>query len=39
MMNWNAEQYLQFERQRTQPAIDLANHIPIKEPAQILDVG
>lgn len=39
MTDWNAEQYLKFERQRTQPAIDLANRIFLKEPEKILDVG
>lgn len=29
-MYWNPEQYLQFEKERTQPAIDLANRIPQK---------
>ena len=38
-MNWNAEQYLQFERERTQPAIDLANRIPAREPQRVLDIG
>lgn len=38
-MKWNAEQYLQFEQERTQPAIDLAVRIPLKEPGRVLDVG
>lgn len=36
---WNAAQYLKFEAQRTQPAIDLARRIVHPAPKQILDVG
>ena len=38
-MYWNPEQYLQFEKERTQPAIDLANRIPQKAVDRVLDVG
>lgn len=36
---WNASQYLKFQKQRTQPAIDLVNRIPVRDPKKILDVG
>jgi len=39
MPDWNASQYLKFEKQRTQPAIDLANRIGLTNPVRILDVG
>ena len=39
MSQWNSEQYLKFKNQRTQPAVDLANKIAVKEPKNILDIG
>lgn len=39
MAEWNAAQYLRFETERTQPAIDLAARIPLEQAAKILDVG
>ena len=39
MTAWNAELYLRFERERTQPAIDLAQRIPLAQAASVLDVG
>lgn len=39
MADWNAAQYLKFETERTQPAIDLARRIPQTSPRRILDVG
>lgn len=39
MFSWNAQQYLKFENQRTQPAIDLAKRINIDSPKSILDIG
>ena len=39
MPDWNAAQYLQFQRERTQPAIDLARRIPDRDPRRVLDVG
>lgn len=39
MSEWNSEQYLKFQNQRTQPAIDLAKRIEINNPKNILDVG
>ena len=39
MKDWNPEQYSKFIKERTQPAIDLANKINIKSPQKILDLG
>lgn len=39
MPEWSSEQYLKFENQRTQPAIDLVRRISITEPKKIVDVG
>lgn len=39
MVDWNSEQYLKFENERTQPAIDLANRIYIDDPKKIIDIG
>ena len=38
-MEWNSEQYLRFERERTQPAVDLARRVPVEGVARVLDVG
>lgn len=39
MTDWNPNLYLKFHNERTQPAVDLANHILIENPKKILDVG
>ena len=39
MSEWNAEQYLKFKNQRTQPAVDLAKSVMEYKPNSILDVG
>lgn len=39
MSDWNSKQYLKFEDQRTQPAIDLANSIGTATPNTVLDLG
>ena len=39
MADWNAAQYLKFQAERTQPAIDLANRVALENPADILDIG
>jgi trans-aconitate 2-methyltransferase len=39
MSSWNPELYLKFERERTQPSIDLAARISLKNPRQIVDLG
>lgn len=41
MAEWNAEQYLKFKAERTQPAIDLADRAAelMERPTSILDIG
>lgn len=41
MVKWDAAQYLRFQRERTQPAIDLANTLPPDDGTvkQVLDIG
>lgn len=39
MFSWNSNQYLKFEAERTQPAIDLVNRINISNPRNIIDIG
>lgn len=39
MSDWNSVQYLKFENERTQPAIDLVNRINMDNPKKIIDVG
>jgi len=39
MSNWNSDQYLKFEQERTQPSIDLIARIGLPAPLKILDVG
>lgn len=39
MAQWDSEQYLKFQSQRTQPAIDLAKRIPLRQPGNVLDIG
>ncbi|MEI3000941.1 MAG: hypothetical protein V8T86_08585 [Victivallis sp.] len=39
MAEWDSEQYLKFEAERTQPAVDLANRIELTAPERILDLG
>lgn len=38
-MSWNSEQYLKFKKERTQPAIDLANRLTAQSPAAVIDIG
>mgnify|MGYP004604301761 CR=1 FL=1 len=38
-MGWNAKQYLKFEAERTQPAIDLIARLDGLSPRRILDLG
>lgn len=38
MGDWNSVQYTKFERERTQPSIDLINRLHI-EPKTVLDIG
>ncbi len=39
MGEWNANQYLKFENQRTQPALDLASRIRDYSPVTAIDIG
>lgn len=39
MPRWNSQQYLQFQAERTQPAVDLAGRIALLNPGAVLDVG
>ena len=39
MPNWNPIQYEKFIKDRTQPAIDLANRLEALSPASVLDLG
>ncbi|WP_417397384.1 methyltransferase domain-containing protein [Gimesia chilikensis] len=36
---WDADQYLKYQRERTQPAIDLAARVELASPERIVDVG
>lgn len=36
---WDAGQYLKFQRERTQPAFDLAARVRLEAPRRIVDVG
>ncbi len=38
-MAWDPELYLKFDRERTQPAIDLAARIEVAKPRRIIDLG
>ena len=39
MSDWNPEKYLQFNKQRTQPAIDLTKRVLEYTPQSIVDIG
>lgn len=39
MSDWNSELYLKFNKERTQPAIDLANRVRTFHPRSIADLG
>lgn len=36
---WQPDQYLRFEKERTQPATDLANRLEVESPKRIVDIG
>jgi trans-aconitate 2-methyltransferase len=36
---WDPQQYLRFEHERTQPSIDLVARIPSEDPKTIIDIG
>lgn len=39
MADWNAAQYLKFERERTRPASDLLAAVDLENPKRIVDLG
>ena len=39
MIEWDSELYLRYERERTQPSLDLAWRIPLAAPLEIIDLG
>lgn len=39
MQNWDADQYLKFEAERTQPSRDLAARITVEGPGRVIDIG
>lgn len=39
MEDWNSTQYLKFEAERTQPAIDLARRMNLNSPSRLADIG
>ncbi len=39
MSDWKPELYLKFEKQRTQPSVDLATRIDMPLPQRIIDIG
>lgn len=39
MSEWNANHYLKFENERTQPCVDLANRVQMMRPKTVADLG
>src|SRR6478609_3195013 len=38
-MEWDSELYLRYERERTQPSLDLVSRISLESPQEIIDLG
>lgn len=38
-MSWDSKQYLKFQKERTQPSIDLADRLTVQSPERIIDIG
>jgi trans-aconitate 2-methyltransferase len=39
IIDWNPDLYLKFDKERTQPAIDLVSRIKFDRPHKIIDIG
>lgn len=39
MADWNSRQYLKFQAERTQPAIDLARRMELQQSGKVADIG
>jgi trans-aconitate 2-methyltransferase len=39
MIEWDSELYLRYEKERTQPSLDLAFRVPLEAPEAIIDLG
>ncbi len=39
MSDWDSRQYLKFKAERTQPAVDLARSMELKDPRAVADIG
>lgn len=39
MSDWNAQLYLKFKKERTQPSIDLINRLNFQNPKKVIDIG
>lgn len=39
MSDWNPDLYLKFEKERTQPSLDLVSRIPSENPQRVIDIG